>query len=254
MTDQDKTTAAEEKPDPPQIEEKSVSKQYTSSFGGREVEYTATAATVAVGTADDRRAAFFFVSYTEDGADPATRPIVFAFNGGPGSSTVWLHLGLLGPKRVELDDEGFSVRLPGRLIDNEHSLLDVADVVLVDAVGTGFSTAEPKDKEKDYHHFARDIEAFTEFIVTYLNRYGRWASPKYLAGESYGTTRGAAIAKELFNPHGVELNGIILISVALSFQTIASEKETRVFHPGNELPFPLHLPTYAATAWYHGRL
>jgi carboxypeptidase C (cathepsin A) len=254
MTDQDKTAAAEEKPEPPQIEEKSVSKQYTSSFGGRDVAYTATAATVAVGTADDRRAAFFFVSYTEDGADPATRPIVFAFNGGPGSSTVWLHLGLLGPKRVELDDEGFSVRLPGRLIDNEHSLLDVADVVLVDAVGTGFSTAEPKDKEKDYHHFARDIEAFTEFIVTYLNRYRRWASPKYLAGESYGTTRGAAIAKELFNPHGVELNGIILISVALSFQTIASEKETRVFHPGNELPFPLHLPTYAATAWYHGRL
>jgi carboxypeptidase C (cathepsin A) len=239
---------------PPRVEEKTVSKKYSSVFGDRKISYTATAATVAVGTAEDRRAAYFFVSYTEDGADPATRPLVFAFNGGPGSSSVWLHLGLLGPRRVEFDDEGFSVRLPGRLIDNEDSLLDVADVVLIDAVGTGFSTAEPKDKEKDYHHFARDIEAFTEFIVTYLNRYGRWASPKYLAGESYGTTRGAAIARELFTTHGVELNGIILISVALSFQTIASEEGTGVFHPGNELPFPLHLPTYAATAWYHGRL
>jgi carboxypeptidase C (cathepsin A) len=254
LADDAKVEASAEKLLIPEVEERSVSKKYRGTFGAREVAYTATAATVAVGTADDRRAAFFCVSYTEDEADPATRPIVFAFNGGPGSSTVWLHLGLLGPKRVELDDEGFSVRLPGRLIDNEHSLLDVADVVLVDAVGTGFSTAEPKDKEKDYHHFARDIEAFTEFIVTFLNRHGRWASPKYLAGESYGTTRGAAIAKELFNPHGVELNGIILISVALSFQTIASEEGTRVFHPGNELPFPLHLPTYAATAWYHGRL
>ena len=112
----------------------------------------------------------------------------------------------------------------------------MADVVLIDAIGTGFSTAEPKDKEKDYHHFARDIEAFTEFIVTYLNRNGRWASPKFLAGESYGTTRGAAIAKELFHTHGVDLNGIILISVALSFQTIASEEGTRVFHPGTSSP------------------
>ncbi|HEY6629181.1 MAG TPA: peptidase S10 [Acidimicrobiia bacterium] len=254
MADEAKVEAATEKPLTPEVEEKSVAKQYRGTFGGREVAYTATAATIGVGTADDRRAAFFSVSYTEDGADPAVRPIMFAFNGGPGSSTVWLHLGLFGPKRVELDEEGFSVRIPGRLIENEYSILDVADVVLVDAIGTGFSTAEPKEKEKDYHHFARDIEAFTEFIVSYLNRHGRWASPKYLAGESYGTTRGAAIAKELFSNQGVELNGIILISVALSFQTIASEEGTRVFHPGNELPFPLHLPTYAATAWYHGRL
>ena len=209
---------------------------------------------MSVGSGDDRKAAFFYVSYTEDGADPASRPVVFAFNGGPGSSTVWLHLGLLGPKRVELDDEGFAIRTPGRLIDNEHSALDVADVVLIDAVGTGFSTASPSGKEKEYHHFSRDIEAFIEFIVTYLNRNGRWSSPKYLAGESYGTTRGAAIANQLFAKQGVELNGLILISVALNFQTIAGEKTTGVFHPGNDLPFPLHLPTYSATAWYHGRL
>ncbi len=254
MADEEKVDQADEKSDQPDIEEKSVSKQYRGVFGGREVAYTATAATVSVGSGDDRKAAFFYVSYTEDGADPSSRPMVFAFNGGPGSSTVWLHLGLLGPKRVELDEEGFAFRTPGRLVDNEHSALDVADVVLIDAVGTGWSTASPRDKEKEYHHFSRDIEAFIEFIVTYLNRHGRWSSPKYLAGESYGTTRGAAIANQLFAKQGVELNGLILISVALNFQTIAGEKTTGVFHPGNDLPFPLHLPTYAATAWYHGRL
>ena len=254
LAEDDKGASEDPKPGQPEVEEKSVDKQYRGVFGGREVGYTATAATISVGTGDDRRAAFFYVSYTEDGADPAARPVVFAFNGGPGSSTVWLHLGLLGPKRVELDDDGFAIRTPGRLIDNEHSVLDVADVVLVDAIGTGFSTASPRDKEGDYHHFSRDIDAFTEFIVTYLNRHGRWASPKYLAGESYGTTRGAAIAHQLFHKEGVELNGVILVSVAINFQTIATEKGTGVFHPGNDLPFPLHLPTYTATAWYHGQL
>lgn len=238
----------------PEVEEKSVSKQYRGKFGKRSVAYTATAATVSVGTDEKRKAAFFYVAYTEDDADPADRPLLFAFNGGPGSSTVWLHLGLLGPKRVDLDDDGFVVRTPGRLVDNEHSILDVADVVLVDAVGTGFSTASPKKKEKEYHHFSRDIASFTEFIVTYLNRNGRWSSPKFLAGESYGTTRGAAIGLDLFAKHGVELDGLILISVALNFQTISTERGTGLFHPGNDLPYPLHLPSYAATAWYHGKL
>jgi carboxypeptidase C (cathepsin A) len=249
-----KDEQAESQPEQPEVEEKSVAKQYRGSFGGREVAYTATAATVSVGFGDDRKASFFYVSYTEDDVDPAERPVVFAFNGGPGSSTVWLHLGLLGPKRVELDDDGFSVRTPGRLIDNEHSVLDVADVVLIDAVGTGFSTANPRDKEKEYHHFSRDIEAFSEFIVTYLNRAGRWSSPKYIAGESYGTTRGVAIGHRLFHREGVELNGVILISVALDFQTILTEPDTRTFRSGTDLPFMVYLPTYAATAWYHGML
>jgi carboxypeptidase C (cathepsin A) len=237
----------------PEIEEKSVSKQYTGKFGKRKVSYTATAATQVIGQGDDKKAVFFHVAYTEDDADPAGRPIVFAFNGGPGSSTVWLHLGLLGPRRVEFDEEGFRVGTPGRIVDNEHSMLDVADVVLIDAVGTGFSTAAPKDKAKEFHHFSKDIEAFTDFVVTYLNRHDRWASPKYLAGESYGTTRGAAIAHNLFTK-GTELNGLILISCALNFQTIDQERDTLVFRPGNDLPYMVFLPSYAAAAWYHGRL
>lgn len=254
MTDETDTTAKEESPPIPEVEEKSVSKQYTGTFGGREVSYTATASTRVIEQGDDKKAVFFSVSYTEDGADPVTRPILFAFNGGPGSSTVWLHLGLFGPRRVEFDDDGLRVGIPGRLIDNDHSLLDVSDVVLVDAVGTGFSTATPKEKVKDFHHFSRDIEAFSDFIVDYLNRNGRWASPKYLAGESYGTTRAAAIAHNLFQTRNVELNGLALISCALNFQTIGQDRDVKMFRPGNDLPYSLFLPTYAATAWFHGRL
>ncbi len=247
-----KTTEEERKA--PEIEEKSVSRQYSGKFGKRKIAYTATAATQVIEQGEDRKAVFFHVAYTEDDADPTQRPIVFAFNGGPGSSTVWLHLGLFGPRRVEFDEEGFRVGTPGRLVDNEHSLLDAADVVLVDAVGTGFSTASPKDQDKEFHHFSRDIDAFTDFIVSYLNRHDRWASPKYLAGESYGTTRGAAVAHSLFTTKGTELNGLILISAALNFQTIGQEREALVFRPGNDLPYMVFLPTYAATAWYHRRL
>jgi carboxypeptidase C (cathepsin A) len=254
MTDDQDQKEREHEPKTSEVEEKRVSRQYTGRFGAREVSYTATAATQVIATEDDRKPVFFYVSYTEDDADPATRPVLFGFNGGPGSSSVWLHLGLLGPRRVELDEHGFSLGTPGRLIDNEHSILDVSDIVLVDAVGTGFSTAEPKEKEKDFHHFSKDIEAFSDFIVSYLNRNGRWGSPKYLAGESYGTTRGAALAHHLFTAERLELNGLILISSVLNFQTISQERDKLVFHPGNDLPYMVFLPTYAATAWFHGRL
>ena len=254
MAEEQTNQVEKETPPLPEIQEKSVTKQYTGKFGRRKVSYTATAATQIVEQEDDKKAVFFHVAYAEDGADPASRPIVFAFNGGPGSSTVWLHLGLLGPRRVEFDEGGFKVSVPGRLIHNDQSILDVADVVLVDAIGTGFSTATPKDKEKEFHHFSKDIGAFTDFIVSYLNRNGRWASPKYVAGESYGTTRGAAIAHSLFAHKGTELNGLILISSALNFQTIGQEPDALVFRPGNDLPFMVFLPTYTATAWFHGRL
>ncbi len=256
MSDEKKSKdeSSEEKAELPEIEEQSVSKKYSGKFGEAKVAYTATAATQVIEREDDRKAAFFYVAYTQDDVDPAERPIIFAFNGGPGSSTVWLHLGLFGPKRVEFDDDGFPVGIPGRLIDNEYSILDVADVVHVDAVGTGLSRGLPKDKEKDYHHFSKDIKAFSDFIISYLNRNGRWASPVFLAGESYGTTRGAAIAADLFDK-GLQLNGILLISVAMSFQTIAMDVDAGfLFHPGNDLPFLTHFPTYAATAWYHGAL
>ncbi len=238
----------------PEVEEKRVTRSYTGKFGRRKVEYTATAATRVMKRDDDKKAVFFYVAYTEDGADARERPVLFAFNGGPGSSTVWLHLGLFGPRRVEFDADGMRASIPGRLIDNPESLLDKCDLVMVDAIGTGFSTAAPEDKTKDFHHFSKDIEAFTDFIVDYLNQNDRWQSPKYVAGESYGTTRGAAIAHTLFTRHGVELNGLILISSVLNFQTIGVEEKTWVFDPGNDLPAMLYLPAYAATAWYHGKL
>jgi len=237
----------------PEVEEKESSRQLEGEFGGTKVSYTARAATQ-VFEIKEAKASFFYVSYTQDDADPATRPILFCFNGGPGSSTVWLHLGLFGPKRMEFDEEGFKLGLQGRLIDNEHSILDVADVVCVDALGTGFSRVKPEEKEAEFHHFKHDVEAFSEFIVRYLNKNNRWLSPKYLAGESYGTLRGAAIARELFVNKGVEFNGIMLISAILNYQTSGIDITTFMVHPGNDLPFALYLPTYAATARYHGKL
>jgi carboxypeptidase C (cathepsin A) len=238
---------------PSEIKEKRASRQSTGLFGGETVVYTATAATQ-VFEVNDKKASFFYVAYTKDDAEPATRPILFCFNGGPGSSTVWLHLGIFGPKRMEFDEDGFKTGMQGKLVENEHSILDVADVVCVDAVGTGFSTTAKKEDEKEFHHYKHDVEAFSFFIVHYLNRNGRWASPKYLAGESYGTLRGAAIAHELFSTHGVEFNGIVLISSILNYQTVGLDRKSLMFHPGNDLPYALYLPSYAATAWYHGKL
>ncbi len=237
----------------PEIAEEQVSKQFTGSFGRKKVAYTARAATQ-VFEIDDKKVSFFHVSYTQDDVDPTKRPILFCFNGGPGSSTVWLHLGLFGPKRMDFDDEGFKVGMQGRLVDNPQSILDVSDVVCIDAIGTGFSTTEKKDDAKGFHNFKRDIEVFSQFIVHYLNRNGRWGSPKFLAGESYGTLRAAGISRELFTNYNVEFNGIILISSILNYQTVKVDPKTLLFHPGNDLPYALYLPTYAATAWYHGRL
>jgi carboxypeptidase C (cathepsin A) len=252
---QDKTKKKKKKPKSkqPEIQDRKSSQQYTGTFGGEKVSYTATAATQSF-ESNDEKVSFFYVSYTKDDVDPGERPILFCFNGGPGSSTVWLNLGLFGPKRMQFDDEGFKVGMQGRLVDNEFSILDVADVVCIDAMGTGFSRTAEKGEEKKFHHFKKDIEAFAEFIVHYLNRNGRWASPKYLAGESYGTLRGAGIAHELFAKHHVEFNGIIFISMILNYQTSAIDRETMLVHPGNDLPFAVYLPTYAATAWYHERL
>jgi carboxypeptidase C (cathepsin A) len=237
----------------PELKDRRVSKQFEGKFGRKRVAYTTTAATQ-VFESNEEKVSFFYVAYTQDEADPAERPILFCFNGGPGSSTVWLNLGLFGPKRMEFDEDGFKVGMQGRLVDNEHSILDVADVICIDAMGTGFSRTAEMGEEKKFHHFEKDIAAFSEFIVHYLNRNGRGASPKYLSGESYGTLRGAGIARELFATHNVEFNGIILISMILNYQTSAIDAESWLIHPGNDLPFALYLPTYAATARYHGQL
>jgi len=253
----DKAKASDEKKTPPEHHEDAVvTTNHAITVDGTELAYTATAGRIVLKEDDDtKKASFFYTAYTKDGVeDPATRPIVFAFNGGPGSSSVWLHLGVLGPRRVELDDEGNNVSTPGRLVTNEHTLLTHADLVFIDPISTGFTRAIDKDEERSYHHFEKDIETVGDFIRRYLTRYERWASPKFLAGESYGTTRSAGLAGHLQSRYGLFLNGLILISSVLNFQTIALDSKTHTFHRGNDLPYVVYLPSYTATAWFHGAL
>ncbi len=189
----------------------------------------------------------FFTAYErEDIDDPSSRPLTFAFNGGPGSSSVWLHLGALGPNRVVMEDEGWMPSPPFRCEENPHTWLDRSDLVFVDPIGTGFSRASKEESDKTFWSFQGDIESVGEFIRLYLTRYERWTSPLFLAGESYGTTRAAALAGHLVD-RGVAFNGIVLISTVLDHLAIR-------FGPGNDLPFQLFVPTYAATAWYHHKL
>ncbi len=173
--------------------------------------------------------------------------MIFSFNGGPGSSSVWLHLGILGPHRVATDDMGNSLPPPYALVDNEHTLLPESDLVFIDPVGTGHSRMVEGEKVAEFHDYQRDLDAVGEFIRLYLARYGRWGSPKYLIGESYGTTRAAGLSRHLQDKHDIYLNGVMLVSLAVDLQTLC-------FDHGNELPYPLFLPTYAATAWYHKAL
>ncbi len=248
-------TKAPESP-PPHFEEEVKETTHAARIGGSPVSYRATAGRMLLREEEGKKkASFFYVAYTrEDGEAPHERPIVFCFNGGPGSSSVWLHLGAFGPRRVAVTDEGMPHPPPGRLVDNEDSLLDVADLVFVDPVGTGFSRAIPGEEAKQFAHFKRDIEAVGEFIRIYLTRNGRWGSPKYLAGESYGTTRAAGLAGHLYRRNGMSLNGLILVSSILNFQTAGFDPKTWTFERGNDLPYPLFLPTYAASAWFHRRL
>ncbi len=221
---------------------------HSITLSGVKMDYEAMAGTLVVQEEDAKhKANVFFVAYTKKGEDLARRPIAFAFNGGPGSSAVWLHLGLLGPKRVDLGPDGAPPTPPFRLVDNEVSLLDCTDLVLIDPVTTGYSRAEPADDAKQFHGVTQDIRAVGEFIRLYATKFRRWDSPKYLIGESYGTTRAAGLAGHLQDHLGMNLNGVILISSVLNFQTLR-------FDEGNDLPFPLFLPTYTATAWYHKKL
>jgi carboxypeptidase C (cathepsin A) len=255
---QTQPTTDERKPTP---QDNLVTTHHTITIDGQAIAYTVTAGTIvlkeeAEKKGDDEgasegekpKASIFFIAYTRDGVDdPASRPLTFSFNGGPGSSSVWLHLGVLGPRRVQLDYEGFALRPPYQLVDNEASLLDVTDLVFIDPVSTGFSRPVPGEKAKEFHGFSKDIESVGDFIRLYTSRYRRWLSPKFLIGESYGTTRAAGLSGYLQERHGLWLNGIMLVSSILDFQTAD-------FNPGNDLPYLLFLPTYTATAWYHRRL
>ncbi|MBI2221599.1 MAG: peptidase S10 [Acidobacteria bacterium] len=228
--------------------EKLSATSHAIQLDGREIRYTATAGTLPIrNDAGKPIASMFFVAYARDGEQPSTRPLAFLYNGGPGAASVWLHMGSFGPRRVVMAAEGFQPAPPYRLADNEQSLLDVSDLVFVDAIDTGFSRPAPGEDPKQFHGVRGDIHAFGEFIRTYLTRFDRWASPKYLVGESYGTMRSAGLAGELQDRHGIELNGIVLVSSILDYLT-------KGYAPGNDLPYVLFLPTYTATAWHHQRL
>jgi carboxypeptidase C (cathepsin A) len=254
--DKDKTSAEPDVPPPPHFEEEVSQTTHAVTIGGEEIPYVATAGRLLLREEEGKKkASFFYVDYRRDiRDDPAERPIVFCFNGGPGSSSVWLHLGAFGPRRVRMTDEGLPYPPPGRLVDNEDSILDVADLVFIDPVGTGFSRAIPGEEAKEFAHFKRDIEAVGEFIRIYLTRNRRWGSPKFIAGESYGTTRAVGLAGHLFRRFGLSLNGLVLVSSILNFQTAGFDSKTWTFSRGNDLPYTLFLPTYAAAAWYHRRV
>jgi carboxypeptidase C (cathepsin A) len=261
MTEQDKETRKPEETTPPAPKDVLVETKHSLVIDGQEIRYTVTCGMMVLKEEAEKkgeregesegekpRASIFFVAYTRDMVeDRYKRPITFSFNGGPGSSSVWLHLGLLGPRRVLLDDEGFAFPPPYKLVDNAYSLLDETDLVFIDPVSTGFSRAVPGEKPKQFHGFKKDIESVGDFIRLYTTRYQRWISPKFLIGESYGTTRAAGLSGYLQERYGMYLNGIMLISSILNFQTAD-------FHRGNDLPYILFLPTYCATAWFHKRL
>ncbi len=242
----------------------------TVTVKGQKIDYQAISGTIVVhpahwddtawraaaGKTDDKaepgaEASMFYVAYFKKGAPAANRPITFLFNGGPGSATVWLHMGAFGPRRVVTRDDSHTPAAPYTLVDNEGSLLDASDLVFIDAPGTGFSRVAGKDKDKAFFGMDEDAYAFTSFIQTFLTRHGRWNSPKYLFGESYGTPRAAMIAARLTANHMVDLNGVILLSQILNFNLSADEAS---LNPGTDQPYITALPTYAATAWYHKRL
>ncbi len=217
------------------------------ALNGKTLNYTATAGRLPIKRGDGKtEAEMFFVAYTLDGQEAAKRPLTFSFNGGPGSASVWLHMGALGPKRVVLQPNGFMPAAPYRLEDNPDTLLDRSDIVMVDAMATGYSRAATAELTKKFLGVKGDVQAFGEFIRLYISRYDRWSSPLFLLGESYGTTRAAGIAGYLAD-HGIAFNGVTLLSMALDFQTLEWNKS-------NDLPYFLLVPTFNMIAGYHHKL
>ncbi|MDF1520204.1 MAG: hypothetical protein RQ728_01905 [Brevefilum sp.] len=233
------------------VEETTSQTKHSIKLRGEKINYTVTTGTIVLKEEDveegeKQKASIFYVAYIKDDGD-FNRPVTFSFNGGPGSSSVWMHLGLLGPKRVHMDDEGIPIGPPYQLVDNEFSLFDESDLVFVDPVSTGYSRPVPKEKPEQFHNVKKDIEIVGEFIRVWTTRNRRWTSPKFIIGESYGTTRAGGLAGYLHQKHGMYLNGIMFISSILNFITAR-------FNEGNDLPFILFLPSYTASAWYHGKL
>ncbi|HEX5206497.1 MAG TPA: hypothetical protein VFW10_01725 [Steroidobacteraceae bacterium] len=200
---------------------------------------------------EQSEASMFYVAYFKDGEKPGDRPITFLYNGGPGSASMWLHMGAFGPRRVVTADHTHSPAAPYQLVNNDYSLLDASDLVFVDAPGTGFSRVKGKNGAKDFFGADQDVHAFSEFIMQFLSKYSRWNSPKYLFGESYGTPRSANLINVLETEDDTDFNGVILLSQILNYDDSPGRSQ---YNPGDNLPFELALPTYTATAWYHHKL
>lgn len=228
--------------------EKSVT-DHSIQINGKTIKYTATAGFLVLKDKEGNpEASMDYFSYIAKGVKENDRPITFAFNGGPGSSSIWLHMGALGPKRIVTADTTQTPPPPFNIVDNQFSILDKSDLVMIDPVGTGFSKALGKKKNEDFWGVDADIESLSNFIKQYVSENGRWNSPKYIIGESYGTTRGAGIVNYLQSNENMSFNGIVLISTAMDIGTLADGIT------GHELPYALYLPTYAAVSWYHHKL
>ena len=238
------------------------------TIDGRRIDYEAVAGTIVVhakgyddapqtdkqkkaGKNPNAEASMFYAAYFKKGVAPGSRPITFLYNGGPGSATVWLHMGAFGPRKVVTNDHTHTPAAPYQVINNGDSLLDASDLVFVDAPGTGFSRIAGKKKEKAFYGVDQDAHAFAEFIQAFISKYDRWNSPKYLFGESYGTPRSAVVSNMLQSDYSIDLNGVILLSQILNFDLSVDGPES---NPGIDTAYEVALPTYAATAWYHHKL
>ena len=265
----DKKDSAEQSESPLHLSDELRVTTASASIGGKKTSYQAEAGVLVVHlrdpldddppqTAEGEKpspqppeVSMSYVAYFQGDREDPKRPITFLFNGGPGSSTVWLHMGAFGPKRVLTTNDSHGPAAPYRVVDNEYSLLDASDLVFIDAPGTGFGHLRGVDKEKAFYGVDQDAHTFANFIVEFLSRHGRWNSAKYLFGESYGTTRAAVLAFLLQNEKSLDLNGVIFLSQILCFDNSADAPQ---FNPGVDQPFVLALPTYTATAWYHHKL
>jgi carboxypeptidase C (cathepsin A) len=220
--------------------------EHETTIAGKTIRYSAAAGLVTLrdDAGDKPRAKMFYIAYTVPGE--THRPVTFVFNGGPGAAAIWLHLGTAGPQRIKLNDDGTPLPPPYSLEKNESSWLDLTDLVFIDPVGTGYSRPEA-DKGKEFYSVQGDVQSVADFIRIYLTRNNRWNAAKFIAGESYGTTRAAGLSEYLHDRFGIDLSGVILVSTVLNFQTLS-------FDAGNDTVYPLWLPTYAATAWYHKKI
>lgn len=248
---QEKPATEEKKP--PIVEEKEVEpirKKASVKIDGKDIDYASTVGKMILkNKKGEPRASIFYTSYTRENiADVSKRPVMFAFNGGPGSSAVWLHLGILGPRILDLPGDGTQpVTPPARLVDNDQSILDICDLVFIDPVTTGYSRAAGKTEEKEFHGLSEDIESVGDFIRMWITHNNRWSSPKYLCGESYGGIRAAGLADHLQERYGMSLNGVIMLSSLLDFRTLMPSQ-------GSQLSYQVFLPTFATTALYHGKI